>query len=38
MNPSITRLRWQLTLWYVGVFAVIMGLPYRTGLVRTFRF
>ena len=26
MNPSITRLRWQLTLWYVGVFAVIMIL------------
>ena len=26
MNPSVTRLRWQLTLWYVGVFAVIMIL------------
>ena len=24
MNPSVARLRWQLTLWYVGVFAVIM--------------
>ncbi|HEY0303465.1 MAG TPA: HAMP domain-containing sensor histidine kinase [Longimicrobiales bacterium] len=26
MNPSVVRLRWQLTLWYVGVFAVIMML------------
>jgi signal transduction histidine kinase len=26
MNPSVTRLRWQLTLWYVGVFAVILIL------------
>jgi signal transduction histidine kinase len=26
MNPSIDRLRWQLTLWYVGVFTVIMTL------------
>ena len=26
MNPSVARLRWQLTLWYVGVFAVIMIL------------
>jgi signal transduction histidine kinase len=26
MNPSVDRLRWQLTFWYVGVFAVIMAL------------
>jgi signal transduction histidine kinase len=26
MNPSIGRLRWELTLWYVGVFTVIMAL------------
>lgn len=26
MNPSVDRLRWKLTAWYVGVFTVIMVL------------